>query len=103
MDIAMALADLENDNKLKSTDRIFILAPMEGGAKSTTGAVDNRLFTGENRLHAIMDGNCLWRLRYDSGLLQQPLRQTFTSFKILRKFVEDYFRRRNIEIKEIRE
>jgi hypothetical protein len=98
------MEDLGSGNKLKSADRVFILARKEGAdVKSTSGAVDNRLFTGENKLHAIMDEYCLWRLKQDSGVLAQPLRQTFTSFKVLRKYVEDYFKRRNIEVKEVKE
>lgn len=94
---------MADNAKSTSTDRIFVLEQMEGKSPlSTKGLVDARLFTGENNLHAIMDpSSCMWILRYDAGLVEQPLRQKFTSFKMLRKFVEDYYKRRNIQVKEI--
>ena len=64
--------------------------------------VDSRLFTGENRLHAIMDTQTtLWHLAYDNGILPQPLKQQFTSFTKLHGYVKDYLSRRNIEIVEV--
>lgn len=95
---------MEDSVKNEITDRVFVLAPMDGkDPLSTKGLVDPRLFSGENNLHAIMDPtNCMWYLRYDAGILEQPLKQKFTNFKILKKFVEDYYRRRNIQVKEIK-
>ena len=92
----------KNDND-RSTDRILMLAPIAGKAtKSSEGFTDNRLFTGENKLHAVLDKeHMLWYLRMDSGLLAQELKQKFTSFSMLRKFVTDYYLRRNIEVKEV--
>jgi hypothetical protein len=88
--------------KMKSSDRIIILEPQEGGAKNTKGMIDNRLFTGENTLHAKMDPqNSQWFLQYDSGLVPEPLRGRFTSFPKLKEFVTSYFNRRNINVKQI--
>lgn len=90
-------------SKERSTDRILSLRPIEGlKTKSSVGAYDSRLFTGDNKLHAIMDQRtCLWYLKYEAGGLQEPLKQRFTNFKTLLDFTTEYFKRRNIEIKEI--
>jgi hypothetical protein len=94
-----------NMNKERSTDRIFVLKPMEGmTAKATSGLLDNRLFKGENQLHAKMNPtNCIWGLNYDGGIVPGPLQQRFTSFSMLYKFVEEYFKRRNIQIVEVKD
>lgn len=90
---------------MSSPDRILVLKVKEGmKVLSTTGAADPRLFTGENKLHAVMDtGTCLWRMKYDMGIVPEPLKGTFTGFKQLRKFAEQYFDKRNIEIVEVRD
>ena len=86
-----------------SNDRVIVLAPKAGKtAKSVSGQVDNRLFTGENRLHGLRDPQSgLWSLRYDHGITQQPLQQRFTTWQKTYDFVKSYFDRRDIEIKEI--
>ena len=92
-------------SKMRSTDRIFVLEKMEGlDVKDAKGLVDNRLFSGENRLHAKMDPvNCQWYMQYDSGVIPQPLSGRFTSFDKLKTHVEHYYQRRNIKIKQILE
>jgi hypothetical protein len=86
----------------KSSDRIFVLAPIAGGARGSTGIVDKQLFTGGNRLHAILDNEtCLWKLKYDNGGLPPALKQKWTNFSKLYTYVEDYMKKRNIEIKEV--
>jgi hypothetical protein len=88
--------------KMHSGDRKLTLRPMEGGAINVIGAVDKRLFTGENCLHAIRDPqNSLWTLRYDAGLVPAPLQQRFTSFNILFKHASEYYKKRNAELTEI--
>lgn len=70
---------------------------------SATGVVDRSLFTGGNKLYAVMDDEgTLWSLRYDSGNIPEPLRQRFTTFTKAFKAAEDYFSTRNIRIKEDR-
>lgn len=93
------------DSNIRSNDRILELAVIDGKSPlSSTGMVDTRLFTGGNRLHAVMDPeNCLWRFKYDDGVLPGPLKGIFTSFKTLRKFAEDYFSKRNIKITEVKD
>lgn len=86
----------------RSSDRIFVLAPIEGKfALNTSGTADPRLFTGENKLHAIQGVNGLWTLKYEKGIMQDSLKQTFTNFSTLERYVRDYFLKRNIEVKEI--
>lgn len=89
--------------KMRNTDRVIVLEKMEGkDTLNTKGLVDNRLFTGENKLHAVMNPeNCQWSLRYDSGILPRSLSGNWTSFSKLREFVEGYFNKRNINVKEI--
>lgn len=95
--------EFDINNKLRSEDRVFILAPIEGKNTITnSGLVDNRLFTGTNKLHAIMDPQTLmWSLKFEKGIVPAPLKQKFTKFSLLEKFVRDYFKARNIEVKEI--
>jgi len=88
----------------RNTTRVLVLKPMEGKTpKSTTGSLDARLFTGENKLNAILDPRTrLWYLKYSAGGgLQEPLKQKFTSFEALLKHVTDYFLKRNVQITEI--
>lgn len=93
------------ESKMKSPDRILVLKVMDGKKPiSTTGAADPRLFTGENKLHAIMDEqSCLWRMKYDMGIVPESLKGTFTGFKALKKFAEQYYHKRNIEIVEVKD
>ena len=90
---------------MRSPDRILVLKVMAGKKPmSTTGAADPRLFTGENKLHAVMDQQtCLWRMKYDMGIVPEPLKASFTSFKALRQYAESYYGKRNIEIVEVKD
>ncbi len=94
------------NTKMRSRDRVFKLGIIDDKLpKNSTGMVDTRLFTGENRLHAKMDPEtCFWSLQYETGgALPQPLKVNFTTFPALKRHVEDYFKTRNIEIKEIQD
>src|SRR5258705_7823613 len=95
----------QNTNKERSSDRILVLKQKEGATPiSTAGLIDHRIFKGENILHARMDPeSCLWKMRYDKGSVPEPLRQSFTSFKLLRQHAERYFTARNIEIEEVKD
>jgi len=95
-----------NDNTIRSTDRILSLSVIDGEkAKSSTGLVDTRLFTGAQKLHLKMDPqSCLWTFQYDSnGLLPAGLQGSFTGFKAGIKFAREYFQKRNIQITEIKD
>lgn len=89
-----------------SAERFFKLEPMEGKKPlSTSGAVDPRIFKdGEdaNRLKATMDpATCLWSVKYEKGVTPTSLEGTFTGYRVLMKFLKNYFYHRNINITEV--
>lgn len=90
-------------DKSRKTDRVFVLKIKDGTkALSSTGLVDPRIFTGDNKLHAVMDPtNCLWILKYEYGGLPNALKHTFTNFPTLLTHVTRYLESRNIEIENI--
>ena len=92
------------ENPMRSTDRVLKLAVIDGKqAKSSTGLVDTRIFTGKQDLHVIMDVQSnLWSFQYsNNGLLPDALKGRFTSFSKAYDFAEGYFKRRNIAITEV--
>jgi len=91
------------ETKERSSDRILVLKVIDRKLPlDSTGMVDRRLFTGINKLHAIMDSQtCLWHFKYDMGILPHQLKQNFTSFKKLKTHADLYFKTRNVEIKEV--
>lgn len=91
------------ESRMKSPDRVLVLKPKEGmKPTNTVGVSDPRLFTGDNKLHCIMDdASCLWRFKYDMGIVPEPLKGTFTNFTAAKKFAIGYFDSRNIEITEV--
>lgn len=89
-------------SEINPDERILVLRKIDGlNAKTSTGLVDNRLFTGENKLKAYKSPEGLWYLKYDSGILPDSLKQQFTTFTMLIRILKEYFRKRNIEIKEV--
>lgn len=93
-------------SNIKSTDRVLTLEVMDGQKpKSSTGLVDTRLFNGQQQLHLKMDPQtCLWYFQYSNpGLLPEALKGNYTGFKAGIKFAENYFKSRNIRIKEIKD
>lgn len=101
----MALLDKDPimvDKTMLSDDRVFEIEKIEGESPvAVTGLIDSRLFKGGNKLHAIKDQFNMWRLKYESGGLPEPLKQTFTSFSRLMKHVIPYFEKRGLRIKEV--
>src|SRR5258708_38568115 len=93
------------ESKMKSPKRTILLEPIEGLAtKNTIGMTDSSLFTGSNKLFAVMDPQTtLWSFQYERGVLPQPLKDKYTKFSVLLKHAEDYFGRRNIRIKEVKD
>ncbi len=89
--------------KARKEDRAIVLEAIPGKTKlSTTGLVDQRLFNGEANLHIVMDSQTtLWSFKYDRGILPEPLRNKFTSFSTAKKFAEEYFGRRNLQITKV--
>ncbi len=108
MTVAQQL-NIREDYQLTKTvyldnDRILVLKGIDDKKPLTsTGLVASRLFKGDNELHATYEGQSgLWYLKYEKGLLPEPLKQKFTSFKVLREFCNKYFNDRNIEITEVK-
>lgn len=89
--------------KERKSDRQLVLEVIPGTKMlSSIGTLDSRLFKGENELHAIMDPRtCLWFFRYKCGVLPDQLKPKFTSFAKLFKHAEEYFKKRNVRIKEV--
>lgn len=93
------------ESKMRTPDRILVLKIKDGEKpKNSTGNVDARLFKGENKLHGVMDTQTtLWKLKYDDGDIPPPLKGQFTNFKALKAHAEEYYRKRNIEIIEVKD
>jgi len=99
-----SFTDPNSGTKNRSSDRILELKVIDNKAPiSSTGIIDKRLFSGENRLHGIADPQYgLWYFKYESGSLPPALKdQRFTSFSALLRYAQDYFKKRNIEITEV--
>lgn len=92
-------------DKMHSLDRVIVLKLMDGKtAINSKGATDNRLFTGENKLHAVYDNAFgLWALNYDKGQIPGGLEGKFTDLTLLVNHVKQYFATRNIEVVEVRD
>lgn len=90
------------ESKMRSPDRILVLTIID--PKQGTGLMDPQSFGGNNPLHARMDTQTsLWYLQYERGVVPEPLKQKFTSFKAVLKHAGEYFKKRNIEIKEVKD
>lgn len=90
------------------TERIFKLSPISemvlmSRKRSTFNA---HMFQGDKQLHAIQDAG-LWYLAYKSsdgtgaGNLPEPLKQRWTNFNQLLKFLISYFEARGVKVDEI--
>lgn len=86
-----------------SDDRIIELEQIPGEhTKDASGAVDNRLFKGENRLHATKDPQVnMWKFHFEKGAIPGGLSGMFTSFNKALYHAESYFKRRGIRIKNV--
>lgn len=91
------------ESKMRLPDRILVLSTMDGKKpKDSIGQIDPRLFTGDNKLHAVMDlQTSLWHFKYEMGAIPGALAGQFTSFDILKKHADFYFNKRNILISEV--
>jgi len=82
----------------------LMLRPIEGSPKNSMGLTDRRLFTGENKIHLAMDPQtCLWTVKYDSGAVPEKLKGKYTKYKMLLDLTKEYFKKRNVDIVEIRD
>lgn len=97
--------DPNKNTKMRGNDRAFVLEQIDDKAPiSSTGMVDKRLFTGDNKIRAIRDEGSfnLWYFKYDIGSLPGALAGIrFTKFDQAQKYLEQYFNTRNIKIKEV--
>ena len=105
MSIQLYDVEARRKQKMKSDDRLIILKPIDGKKTlSSTGMPDKRLFTGENKLHAVLDLRTgMWHLHYEIGALPGGLKGNWTLFSELEKHVRAYFKSRNVEVTEIKE
>lgn len=91
-------------NKMHSDKRVFKLKLKEGVSAKTSagGQVDNRLFKGDNYLFAKKEPiTGLWKCSYEKGSVQEPLKQSFTSFNELKRYVTDFFNKRNVVVEDV--
>lgn len=93
------------NDKVRSNDRILMLEAIDGKTPlRASGLIDQKIFTGENRLHAVMDEQTsLWKLKYEKGIVPPVFDQRFTSFTKLMDFVTPYMKRRNLKISEVKD
>jgi len=93
------------DESVQTNNRVLVLKQREDqNALDTKGMIDNRLFKGENQLHAIMDTQTLlWVLKYEKGGLPETLKQSWTSFRRLFDYAEKYFNSRGVDISEVKQ
>ena len=100
------IESLKTVDKNAKDDRIIHMQKKEGEKiRGATGLVDNRLMTGDNKLHAVFEGHtCLWYLKYEKGGMPEPLRdKRYTSFRKAVDAAELYFGKRGLEITKIEE
>ena len=90
-------------SKMHSNDRVIVLKAKEGATVVSSGLTpDHRLFTGENKLHVVMDEQTsLWSMHYEQGAIPAALKGNFTSFRKAYEFARAYYERRNVEIIEV--
>lgn len=82
--------------------RYLSLRPMDDKKPlASNGNVDPRLFTGENKLKAVRGETSLWTMQYDKGMTPPELRDSYTKFSSLFSSAQTYYKKRNIEVKEI--
>lgn len=91
--------------KMRSDDRVLVLKPIpDHKIKSSTGMTDKRLFTGENKLHAVMNTDtCIWSMKYEMGGLPEPLKEQFTTFDKLLAHARKYYNSRGLDIIEVQD
>jgi hypothetical protein len=99
----MMTLDQFGHDQFHSDDRVFVFKPAEGKKQlSSTGIVDPKLFTGDNKLVASKEEDTnLWVLKYTDGIVPPVFKQRFTSFSAAMKFAKNYFNKRGFQITEV--
>lgn len=86
---------------MRNTDRILVLEKADPKNKDI-GLMDPKAFTGENKLHGVMDlVTGLWSFKYERGIVPPQLKNKFTSFNVMKQHAEEYFKTRNIKIAKV--
>lgn len=87
----------------RTGDRVIVLEKISGEkTKNASGLLDERLFVGTNKLHAIMDPEtCHWSMKYEKGITPEVLKNKFTTFVRCYNHAKDYFENRGVSIKEV--
>lgn len=91
-----------------SPERVFKLSPIAESVMTSRKRPmsSTHLFQGDKQLHAVQDAG-LWHLVYKSsdgtgaGALPEQLKQRWTSFNQLLKYLIIYFENRGVKIEEI--
>ena len=92
------------ENKNHAPTREIIIKPMEGfKTLDSAGVVDTRLWKGGNSIYAIMGDGGIWHFQYQSGILPEALQGKFTALSKLVTFAKEYFRKRNLEVVEVKD
>ena len=91
------------DDKMRKTKRALVLKPIDGKVtKNTIGLLDPRIFTGEQNVYAVKDDQTnLWYIRYDRGIMPEPLQERFTSFEKCLRHAQQYFKKRNVQVDKV--
>ncbi|SRR5258706_15480527 len=89
-----------------SNNKIIVLEKIPGEiyTRSEKGEKEYKYFLTDVPLHAVQDeATSLWTMRYNPPAKLPPALQglQFTTFTMLRKYAEGYFKKRNIRIKDI--
>jgi hypothetical protein len=89
--------------KMRSSDRVIKVKPIPGmKARSSSGALDHRVYSGDAKLHATQDSTGLWGLYMEGGIIPPNLKdRKWTRWDDLLTSVGNYFRPRNLEIAEV--
>lgn len=84
--------------------RYLSLKPMDDKKPlASNGNTDPRLFTGENKLKAVRGDTSLWTMQYEKGMIPPELRNSYTKFSALMTAAQAFYKKRNIDVKEILE
>lgn len=89
--------------KMHAPERELVIQPIAGKKVLDAGLVDPGIFKGTNKLRAFMNDHGLWFMKYEHGLLPEPLKQQFTSISKLVAFTKDYLGKRNLEVVEVKD
>lgn len=93
----------EMSKHVRNDERTLVMQRIPGqNVLTNTGMIDNRIYKGETNMKIVRDPTTMmWNFKYEHGVLPEKLKCTFTSFREIIRFANDYFKKRNLEIVEI--